>query len=109
MSLNKKCVSCEKKNLVSLSHEDIELFLQELKGWTLSVSQNSISKSFTFDDFVHAIDFINQVADIAESEGHHPDIYCSYNIVTLTLSTHSVSSLTQNDFILASKIDDMLM
>lgn len=109
MFSGKKCVPCEDKSVRPLEREDIELFVQELKGWSVSDSYSSIHKEFVFDTFVDAIDFINQVADIAEMEGHHPDIYCFYNKVTLTLATHSVKGLTQNDFILASKIDDMLM
>lgn len=108
MFSNKKCIPYEEKSTTPLSREDVILFAQEIKGWDVSVDHNSITKEFSFDTFVHAIDFINQVADIAEIEGHHPDIYCFYTKVRLTLSTHSVSGLTENDFIVASKIDDML-
>lgn len=109
MLSNKKCIPCEERSNTPLSREDIILYLHELKGWNLSSDASYIQKEFLFEGFIESIDFINQVADIAEIEGHHPDIYCFYNKVKLTLTTHSIEGLTKNDFILASKIDDMLM
>ena len=105
----KKCSACEDKHVNPMECEDTARFLEEIPGWSISPDNNSISKEFIFDTFVQSIDFINQVADIAEMEGHHPDIYCFYNKVRLELSTHAVSGLTKNDFIVASKIDAMLM
>jgi 4a-hydroxytetrahydrobiopterin dehydratase len=62
-------------------------------------------KEFKFVDFIGAINFVNLVADIAEEEGHHPDIHIFYNKVRLELSTHAIGGLSENDFILAAKID----
>jgi 4a-hydroxytetrahydrobiopterin dehydratase len=102
----KKCVPCEDKNAAYLlSEERISELLTELSEWQLSADKKAISKEYSFKDFVHALSFVNQVGDIAESEGHHPDISIWYNRVRLSLSTHSQGGLTENDYILAAKID----
>lgn len=64
-----------------------------------------IRKKFKFEDFNKAMQFVNRIADIAQEQGHHPDIFISYNRVTITLFTHSIGGLSVNDFILASRID----
>ena len=64
-----------------------------------------IEKSYRFRDFKEAMRFVNRVAELAESEGHHPDIYVSWNRVRLSLTTHAIGGLSDNDFILAAKID----
>jgi 4a-hydroxytetrahydrobiopterin dehydratase len=109
MALNQKhCVPCEDKNKsYLLSKEKQEELLAELTGWQLIESEKTISKEYSFSDFVHALSFVNQVGDIAEAEGHHPDISIWYNRVRLSLSTHSQGGLTENDFILAAKIDEI--
>ncbi len=109
MLRNKKCVPCEDKNTAPLSPSKILELLKEIPEWSVSDTNNFISKEFQFEKFVDAINFINDVAHIAEDEGHHPDIHCFYNKVKLDISTHSISGLTENDFILASKIDGILM
>lgn len=75
-----------------------------IKGWVQNKNL-SITKEFKFKDFKEAIAFVNKIAEIAESEGHHPDICVFYNKVKLTLFTHSAKGLTEKDFILAAKID----
>ena len=79
--------------------------LGELSGWELSKDAKSIQKEMVFKNFDKAIDFVNMVADAAEFEGHHPDIDIRYNKVKLVLSTHSIGGLSENDFILAAKLD----
>ena len=64
-----------------------------------------ISREYTFKDFIGAINFVNTIAELAEEESHHPDITIRYNTVLLELSTHDVGGLSENDFILAAKID----
>jgi 4a-hydroxytetrahydrobiopterin dehydratase len=73
--------------------------------WTLSEKQ--IEREFKFKDFRQAMDFVNHVADAANEQDHHPDIYISYSLVRLTMSTHKIGGLSRNDFILAAKIDLM--
>jgi 4a-hydroxytetrahydrobiopterin dehydratase len=64
-----------------------------------------LSRSLTFSDFRAAMTFVNRVAELAESEGHHPDLLIRYNVVTISSWTHVARGLTENDFILASKVD----
>ena len=104
----KKCFPCEDGNKDHLlSKEEIGELLAEVKDWKLDHGGKSISKEFKFADFVKAVSFVNQVADVAEEEGHHPDISINYDKVLLTLTTHSVGGLTQNDFIVASRTDNL--
>jgi 4a-hydroxytetrahydrobiopterin dehydratase len=90
-------------DVVSLSAVEAEKLAQEVPEWSLG--DQAIEREFKFKDFRQAMDFVNKVADIAEGQDHHPDIFISYNKVRLTLSTHKVGGLSQNDFILAAKID----
>ncbi len=102
--LKKKCKSCEEKTK-PFSKEESLSYLNQIEGWVINDEATQISKEFKFVDFIGAINFVNLVADIAEMEGHHPDIYISYNKVKLNLYTHSISGLSENDFILAAKIN----
>ncbi len=77
--------------------------LSEIPQWTLK--DNVIERTFVFRDFKEAMTFVNDVAEAAENENHHPDIHISYNKVRLELTTHKAGGLTQSDFILASKTD----
>ncbi len=99
----KKCKSCEDKDIKSLQGEELRDYLDEVSKW--SHEGIKIVREFTFKNFLESMQFIERVADIAEEEGHHPDIHISYNKVRLELYTHSISGLSENDFIVASKID----
>jgi len=75
-------------------------------GWILvRDGTHKITKQFKFEDFKKAMEFVNKIADLAESEGHHPNIKLAYNKVSLELFTHAVGGLSENDFIMASKIN----
>jgi len=102
---HKKCVPCE-GGVKPLTPDEYGAFLRtELSGWT-DVDMVKIEKEYTFKNFQQALDFVSKVGQIAEEEGHHPDIFLhDWNKVKLTLSTHAISGLSENDFILASKID----
>lgn len=101
--LNKKCVPCE-SGTPPLTAEEIEKYLPEVPRWEVFDSKK-ISREFKFKDFKEAMTFVNKAADLAESEGHHPDIYIhGWNKVRLELSTHAIGGLSENDFILAAKI-----
>jgi 4a-hydroxytetrahydrobiopterin dehydratase len=112
--LNKKCVPCE-GGIPPLTHEEILGFMSQVEGWNLIEDEGvnvkklglgaKISKEYKFADFIGAINFVNKVAEIAEEEGHHPDIKINYNKVLLELSTHAIGGLSENDFILAAKIE----
>ncbi len=73
-------------------------------GWQL-VSEKKLEKTFTFDDFRDALSFVNRVGAVAEEENHHPDIQLSYGKAVVQVWTHDVGGLTQNDFVLAAKIE----
>jgi len=104
----KKCVPCE-GGVPPLVEEESNKFLQELaEGWEVFAEGKKLRRQFTFKDFREAMTFVNKVADIAEEEQHHPDIIISYNKVTIELWTHAIAGLSENDFILASKIDHIL-
>ena len=102
--LKKKCVPCE-GGMFPLIREEAQKLLEQISDWELSEDVKNISKQYKFKDFIGAINFINNVAELAESEGHHPDIHINYNKVILELSTHAIGGLSENDFILAAKID----
>jgi 4a-hydroxytetrahydrobiopterin dehydratase len=104
---DKKCEPCEGAALTALAKKDIDQLMTEVEGWTLSKNGRSIGKELVFKNFDKAMDFVNMVADIAELEAHHPDIHIWYNKIGLDLSTHTVKGLSQNDFILAAKIDSI--
>ncbi len=103
--LHKKCVACEGKGIKPFDRAEAEDYLAQTKGWVLSADAKQISKEYKFKDFKEAMIFVKRVADIAEDEGHHPDIHISYNKVLLELSTHAIGGLSENDFIVAAKVD----
>ena len=100
---DKKCVPCE-GGIPALGADQIKQYLDKLNHWDLTDNQK-ISKRFVFVNFKHTMDFVNKVADLAESEGHHPDMFISYGTCVVELWTHAIHGLSENDFILAAKID----
>jgi 4a-hydroxytetrahydrobiopterin dehydratase len=100
--IHKHCVPCE-GDVPSLLKDRAQELLAEVPGWDLQ--DTYLTRAYRFKDFADAMLFVNKVAAIAEQEGHHPDITITYAIVTLTLTTHAISGLSENDFILAAKID----
>jgi 4a-hydroxytetrahydrobiopterin dehydratase len=100
----KVCVACE-GGIPPLSREESEKLMDELNNWTLRKDAKQVSKDFKFKNFAEALTFANQVGELAEKEGHHPDMHVSWGKVGIDLSTHSIGGLSENDFILAAKID----
>ena len=86
-----------------LSKSDAEKRVQGLKGWTLR--EKEISKIYKFKNLVQAMVFVNRIAEVAEAAGHHPDLFIHYNQVTVSLWTHVVGGLSENDFSVAAKVD----
>jgi 4a-hydroxytetrahydrobiopterin dehydratase len=103
----RKCIPCEGK-VKPLSREQAAVLLPEIPTWQLSEDGKSISREYSFTTFVRAISFVDKVADIAEFEGHHPDIHLSYTNLRLVLATHAIKGLSENDFILAAKIENII-
>jgi 4a-hydroxytetrahydrobiopterin dehydratase len=108
MDLTKKhCVPCE-GGTPPFSEDQENEYLKKIKGWSLlRDSEHKIRRQFTFKDFKQSLDFVNKVGVVAEKEQHHPDIYIFYNKVQLDLFTHAVGGLSENDFIMAAKIDQL--
>lgn len=99
------CVSCE-GGVDPLTPAQFAPYMEITKNWIVNDDNKSISREFKFKDFKEALAFINKVGEVAESEGHHPDIHLvGWNKVAFVLSTHAIKGLSVNDFVLASKID----
>ena len=92
-------------NSMLLSETEINTKLEALLGWTTDGTE--ISRTFQFDNFVTAVDFVNRLVEPAESAQHHPDLTISYNKVTVSLSTHDAGGLTERDFTLAEEISQL--
>ncbi len=102
----KKCVPCE-GNARPLDQSRIAPLHEEINKWNI-IDDKKLEKILQFKDFASALAFVNQVGKIAEEENHHPDISIfSWNKVKFSLSTHAIGGLSENDFILAAKIDEI--
>lgn len=102
---SKKCVPCE-GGVPPLSEEKVSELLGQLDGWSVEKNHH-IQRTFEFPDFVTALTFVNHVGDIAEEQGHHPDIYLTWGKAGVKIWTHKIDGLTESDFILAAKIDQI--
>ncbi len=102
----KACFACEGGTPPMPADEVVKYIKQVDSDWKV-IDNHHIVREFTFKDFKEAMKFVNAVADIANKEGHHPDIYIFYNKVKLELFTHAVKGLSENDFIMAAKIDKL--
>lgn len=109
MDLTKKhCVPCEEGGS-PMSEQDENKYIKQVSSWILvGDGKHKITRQLKFKDFKEAIKFVNKVADLAESEGHHPDIKIVYNKISLDLFTHAIGGLSENDFIIAAKINKLL-
>ncbi len=101
---SRHCVPCE-GGTPPLPPEEAERLRRHMPDWTFEEEGKAIRRQFRLKDFKEAMAFVNAVANVAEAEDHHPDIFIRYRQVTLTLSTHAIGGLSENDFILAAKID----
>ena len=99
-----KCEPCN-GNTPKLDYQEISKFLSELNEWSVNDNQEMIFKKFKFSNFKKAISFANEVGEVAEKEGHHPDISFGWGYAKIKIFTHAVKGLAENDFILAAKID----
>src|SRR4030067_3149019 len=95
--IEKKCVLCE-GGVSPLKGEEIKKYLSQLKTDWEVLEEKKIKKEFKFKDFKEAMVFVNQVSDLAEEEGHHPDIFVSYSLVVIEIWTHAILGLSENDF-----------
>lgn len=101
----KKCKPCE-GGVPPLSHDAVDELVKALhSGWSVSEDGKSIIRCFEFEGFTRTMEFVNDLAGMAESEDHHPFMEVSYGECTVTWSTHAIDGLSENDFICAAKTD----
>ena len=104
---NKKCIPCE-GGIPSFNLEEIHKYLKKVDGWDVeSVDEKDyyIIKNFKFNSFLESQSFVNKVGEIAEQEGHHPDIWFGWGYAKIKIQTHAINGLHESDFVLAAKID----
>ncbi|MFQ5491162.1 MAG: 4a-hydroxytetrahydrobiopterin dehydratase [Phycisphaerae bacterium] len=100
---DRQCVACQ-GDVPALRGDELARLLGRLDGWSVD-NEHDLNKTFTFPNFVKALAFTNRVGDLAEAQGHHPDIFLSWGKVGIKIWTHKIDGLTESDFILAAKID----
>ena len=103
---SKHCVPCE-GGVPALTAEEIAPLMTQLDGWSVD-GFKKLTRTYTFPDFVQALAFVNRAGAVAEEEGHHPDLFLTWGKVGVELTTHAIGGLSENDFILAAKLDQAL-
>ena len=105
--LNKKCVTCE-GGVIKFDISEIHKYQKKVDGWEIIKNEKNIyllEKKFNFKNFKESQKFVNEVGKISEEEGHHPDIIFGWGYAKINITTHAIEGLSENDFILAAKID----
>ena len=108
--LDKKCVPCE-GGVMPFDISEIHKYQKKVDGWEIIKNKEEIfflSKKFEFENFLKSQDFVNEVGKVSEKEGHHPDIYFGWGYAEIKVTTHAIKGLSENDFILAAKIDKII-
>ncbi len=100
---SQECVPC-KGGVPPMGKEQISQYLGQVDGWGIE-KEFHLTRAFSFPDFKTALAFVNRVGELAEAQGHHPDIYLAWGLVKIEIWTHKIKGLTESDFILAAKID----
>lgn len=100
---DKKCVPC-RGGVEALKGADLEQLHKQVRQWRV-VEEHRLQREFRFPDFKKALEFVNRVGEVAEQEGHHPDILLAWGKAEITIWTHKINGLTESDFIMAAKID----
>jgi len=99
------CVPC-RGGTPPLKGAELHAISHQLPNWQV-IDEHHITRTFSFQDFQKALDFVNRVGALAEEQGHHPDILLAWGKAAITLWTHAVNGLTESDFIMAAKIDQV--
>ena len=102
----KDCVPC-KGGVPPLKGSELAQLAAELGGGWQAIREHHLEKEFKFKDFREALDFTNRIGEVAEAQGHHPDIFLGWGKVKVTICTHKIDGLTESDFVLAAKIDKL--
>jgi 4a-hydroxytetrahydrobiopterin dehydratase len=106
----KKCVPCE-GGVIPFDISEIHKYQKKVDGWNIIKNENEIyflEKEFSFKTFLESQNFVNEVGKISEGEGHHPDIKFGWGYAKIEITTHAIKGLSENDFILAAKIDQII-
>lgn len=103
---HKMCIPCE-GTVEPLSPERIEELRIEIPDWETDERMGMLTRRYRFSDFVGTMDFVNQMAALAEEQGHHPDFCVHYDVLDVKLTTHAIGGLSENDFIMAAKLEDL--
>jgi 4a-hydroxytetrahydrobiopterin dehydratase len=101
----KHCVPC-RGGVPPLSAGEMIPLIDELHGWEV-IQTHHLTKNYSFPDFMTGLRFVNRVGALAEEEGHHPDVYLTWGQVSIQVYTHKIDGLTESDFVLAAKIDEL--
>jgi 4a-hydroxytetrahydrobiopterin dehydratase len=101
-----ECVPC-RGGIPPLRGKELADLLEKLGGGWRVVDEHHLEKEYRFKDFREALVFTNRVAELAEAQGHHPDIYLAWGMVRLTIWTHKIDGLTESDFVFAAKADNL--
>jgi len=104
---DKKCVPC-RGGVPAMGAEEAGRLVSLVSGWTLEEEAKGIRREFRFRNFAEAMQFARQVGEIAEAEGHHPDLSVGWGYCTVRFRTHSIKGLHENDFIMAAKVNRLL-
>ena len=104
--IDQKCEPCA-GNTPKLSVDEVQKKMLEINDWKLNDKQEMIFKKFKFKNFIKSLQFTNEVGNISEEEGHHPDISLGWGYCLIMIHTHAIKGLSINDFILAAKIDQL--
>lgn len=99
------CVPC-RGGVAPLKGEELRQILQEVPQWQV-INEHHVTRTFTFPDFKQALAFVNRVGEVAEQQGHHPDILLTWGKAEITMWTHKIDGLTRSDLIMAAKIDQL--
>ena len=102
---SKNCIPC-KAGVPPLSSAQSQELLSRLSEWEI-VNNHHLTRTFVLKDFVSALSLVNRIGEVAEAEGHHPDIYLTWGKVRVEIWTHAIDGLSESDFILAAKIDEL--
>lgn len=102
----KTCIPCQ-GGIPPLSYPEAEKLLAQVPGWSLTHDGTRLERRFTFPDFATALEFVNEVGDLSEEEGHHPDISLGWGYATVVYYTHKIQGLHENDFIMAAKVNQL--
>lgn len=105
--MRKRCRPCEGE-VEKLSMEEAKALHAEVPAWELGPEATRITRRFAFKDFAKALAFANEVGKVAEEEWHHPELKVGWGEVMVTFSTHSIRGLSENDFIMAKRVDELL-